>query len=287
MPELPEVETVRRGLDAALAGRTIARVEVRRSDLRRPLPADFARRVAGRRVLGIGRRAKYLTVSLDDGTVLLAHLGMSGRMVIEPPRGPAIPPPATLLRAAHVTHAHVVFEADDGTIVRFSDPRRFGLMELVPAAALDEHPLLAHLGPEPVGNGFDGKALAARLAGKHTPIKAALLDQRVVAGLGNIYVCESLYRARLSPRRLALTVQGGRADRLAAAIRAVLAEAIAAGGSSLRDHVMPSGELGYFQHAFEVYGREGEPCPGCRCGGAVKRIVQSGRSTFYCAVRQR
>jgi formamidopyrimidine-DNA glycosylase len=287
MPELPEVETVRRGLEAALAGRTIARVEVRRADLRRPLPPDFAARVAGRRVRGIGRRAKYLLISLDDDTVLLAHLGMSGRMVIEPPLGPAFPPPATLTRAAHVTHAHVVFEVDDGTIVRFSDPRRFGLMDLVPAAELDAHPLLAHLGPEPVGNLFDGRMLAARLAGKHTPIKAALLDQRVVAGLGNIYVCESLYRARLSPRRLALTVQGGRAERLAEAIRAVLAEAIAAGGSSLRDHVMPSGELGYFQHAFEVYGREGEPCPGCTCGGMVKRIVQSGRSTFYCAVRQR
>ncbi len=287
MPELPEVETVRRGLDAALTGRTIARVEVRRADLRRPLPPDFASRIGGRRVLGIGRRAKYLLVSLEGDLVLLAHLGMSGRMVIEPPLGPALPQPATLLRAAHVTHAHVVFEADDGTVVRFSDPRRFGLMDLVPAGELDAHPLLAHLGPEPVGNAFDGRLLAARLAGKRTPIKAALLDQRVVAGLGNIYVCESLYRARLSPRRLALTIQGGRAERLADAIRAVLAEAIAAGGSSLRDHVAPSGELGYFQHAFEVYDREGAPCPGCRCGKGVVRIVQSGRSTFYCAVRQR
>jgi formamidopyrimidine-DNA glycosylase len=190
-------------------------------------------------------------------------------------------------RTAHVTHAHVSFETEDGTVVRFSDPRRFGLMDLVPAADLDRHVLLAGLGPEPTGNEFDGALLAARLKGKRTPIKAALLDQRVVAGLGNIYACESLFRAGISPRRLARTVQGERADRLAVAIRAVLADAIAAGGSSLRDHVSATGELGYFQHSFEVYDRESEPCPGCSCGAGVRRIVQSGRSTFYCAVRQR
>jgi len=278
MPELPEVETIRRGLAAVLEGRRIARVTVRRSDLRRPLPAGFAGRVEGRRIIGIGRRAKYLLISLDDDTVLLAHLGMSGRMVIE--NGAAT-------RAAHLTHAHVSFEADDGTIVRLYDPRRFGLMDLVPAAALDAHALLARLGPEPTGNEFDGTLLAARLAGKRTPIKAALLDQRVVAGLGNIYVCESLYRSGISPKRLAKTVQGERAERLAQAIRAVLADAIAAGGSSLRDHVSATGELGYFQHRFEVYDREGQPCPGCDCGKGVRRIVQSGRSTFYCAARQR
>jgi formamidopyrimidine-DNA glycosylase len=278
MPELPEVETIRRGLAAVLEGRRIARVTVRRSDLRRPLPAGFAGRVEGRRITGIGRRAKYLLISLDDDTVLLAHLGMSGRMVIE--NGAAT-------RAAHLTHAHVSFETDDGTIVRFSDPRRFGLMDLVPAAALDAHVLLAGLGPEPTGNEFDGALLAARLAGKRTPIKAALLDQRVVAGLGNIYVSESLYRSGISPKRLAKTVQGERAERLAGAIRAVLADAIAAGGSSLRDHVSATGELGYFQHRFEVYDREGQPCPGCDCGKGVRRIVQSGRSTFYCAARQR
>ena len=278
MPELPEVETIRRGLAAVLEGRRIARVTVRRTDLRRPLPAGFAGRVEGRRITGIGRRAKYLLISLDDDTVLLAHLGMSGRMVIE--NGAAT-------RAAHLTHAHVSFEADDGTILRFSDPRRFGLMDLVPAAALDSHVLLAGLGPEPTGNEFYGALLAARLAGKRTPVKAALLDQRVVAGLGNIYVCESLYRSGISPKRLAKTVQGERAERLAGAIRAVLADAIAAGGSSLRDHVSAAGELGYFQHHFEVYDREGQPCPGCDCGKGVRRIVQSGRSSFYCAARQR
>jgi formamidopyrimidine-DNA glycosylase len=190
-------------------------------------------------------------------------------------------------RAAHLTHAHVSFETEDGNTVRFSDPRRFGLMDIVPAAELDAHVLLASLGPEPIGNEFDGAVLAARLKGKKTPIKAALLDQRVVAGLGNIYVCESLFRARISPKRLAKTVQGDRARRLADSIRGVLGDAIAAGGSSLRDHVSATGELGYFQHRFEVYDKEGAPCPGCDCGAGVRRIVQSGRSTFYCAVRQR
>jgi len=278
MPELPEVETIRRGLTAALVGRRFARVTVRRGDLRRPLPPDFAARLEGRRITAIGRRAKYLLFSLDDDTVLLAHLGMSGRMVIEN---------GAQTRAAHLTHAHVSFEADDGTILRFSDPRRFGLMDILAAAEVASHKLLAGLGPEPIGDGFSGALLAARLKGKRTPIKAALLDQRVVAGLGNIYVCESLFRAGISPKRLAGTVQGERAQRLAAAIQAVLADAIAAGGSSLRDHVSATGELGYFQHAFEVYDREGKPCPGCGCAQGVRRIVQSGRSTFYCAVRQR
>jgi formamidopyrimidine-DNA glycosylase len=278
MPELPEVETIRRGLSHALEGRRIARVTVRRSDLRRPLPADFATRIEGRRITGIGRRAKYLLLSLDDDNVLLAHLGMSGRMVIEN---------GAETRAAHLTHAHVSFEADDGTVVRFSDPRRFGLMDIVKAAEIESHELLAGLGPEPIGNDFDGVVLATRLKGKHTPIKAALLDQRVVAGLGNIYVCESLYRAGLSPKRLAKTVQGERANRLAVSIREVLNAAIAVGGSSLRDHVSATGELGYFQHNFAVYDREGHPCPGCDCNTGVRRIVQSGRSTFYCAVRQR
>jgi len=278
MPELPEVETIRRGLATALEGRRIARVTVRRSDLRRPLPENFAARIEGRRITGIGRRAKYLLLSLDDDNVLLAHLGMSGRMVIEN---------GAETRVAHLTHVHVSFAAEDGTVVRFSDPRRFGLMDIVAANALDSHALLAGLGPEPIGNAFDGTILAERLKGKRTPIKAALLDQRVVAGLGNIYVCESLYRSGISPKRLARTVQGERAHRLADAIRAVLADAIAAGGSSLRDHVSATGELGYFQHNFEVYDREGQPCPGCDCGAGVLRIVQSGRSTFYCAARQR
>jgi formamidopyrimidine-DNA glycosylase len=278
MPELPEVETIRRGLAAAIEGRRIDRVTVKRGDLRRPLPPDFAARIEGRRITAFGRRAKYLLAWLDDGNVLLTHLGMSGRMVIEN---------GAETRAAHLTHAHVSFETEDGKTVRFSDPRRFGLMDIVPAAELDAHALLAALGPEPTGNEFDGAVLAARLKGKNTPIKAALLDQRVVAGLGNIYVCESLFRARLSPKRLAKTVQGDRARRLADSIRAVLGDAIGAGGSSLRDHVSATGELGYFQHRFEVYDKEGAPCPGCDCGAGVRRIVQSGRSTFYCAVRQR
>jgi formamidopyrimidine-DNA glycosylase len=287
MPELPEVETVRRGLVAALEGRRIARVEVRRGDLRRPLPPGFAARLEGRTITSIGRRAKYLLLSLDDGMVLIAHLGMSGRMVIERNGARTPPPTSEMWRPAHLAHVHVAIEAEDGTIVRFSDPRRFGLMDLALAGELATHPLLAALGPEPTGEDFDAALLQSRLAGKRTPIKAALLDQRVVAGLGNIYVCEALYRAGISPRRLALAVRGERAGRLARAIRDVLADAIAAGGSSLRDHVAPDGELGYFQHSFQVYGREGQPCPACTCREGVRRIVQSGRSTFYCAVRQR
>lgn len=275
MPELPEVETVRRGLAVRLEGRRLARVEVRRPDLRRPFPPDFARRLQGRRVLRLDRRAKYIEVFLDDGMVLLVHLGMSGRMVIlDTPRPPA-------------THDHVVLDTDDGCTVMFSDPRRFGLMELVAEAALDSHPLLASLGPEPLGDDFTGPVLSAALLGRRAPIKTMLLDQRIVAGLGNIYVCEALYRARIDPARRAFSVAGAPAERLVGAIRSVLVEAIAAGGSTLRDYVQSSGELGYFQHAFAVYGREGAPCPECRCRAGVRRIVQGGRSTFYCPKRQR
>ena len=280
MPELPEVETVRRGLALRLEGRVLARVETRRADLRYPLPERLADRLAGRRVLTVDRRGKYLLLRLDDGMVLIVHLGMSGRMVVMP--APA-PPPGP--------HDHVLFETVDGTAVVFTDPRRFGMMDLAPADRLDAHKALASLGPEPLGEGFDAAYLGARLAGRITPIKAALLDQRVVAGLGNIYVCESLFEARLSPRRLAATVTGRRAARLVAAIRSVLTRAIAAGGSSLRDYVQASGELGYFQHAWAVYDREGLPCPGCTCDvartGGIRRIVQANRSTFYCPVRQR
>jgi formamidopyrimidine-DNA glycosylase len=276
MPELPEVETVCRGLALKLEGRSLARVEARRRDLRQPLPRDFTSRLTGRRVDRITRRAKYILMHLDDDTVLIAHLGMSGRMVV------AVDPAAPL-----ETHDHVVFTTDAGVSIRFNDARRFGLMTLTRADKLDEHPLLAGIGPEPLGNEFNGQALAIRLAGKATPIKAALLDQTVVAGVGNIYACEALFHAGLSPRRLARTVQGDRAERLVHAVRDVLTRAIAAGGSSLRDHVQPSGELGYFQHAWAVYGREGEPCPGCDCGRGVRRMVQSNRSTFYCAKRQR
>jgi formamidopyrimidine-DNA glycosylase len=222
----------------------------------------------------IQRRAKYMLLHLDDGQVLLCHLGMSGRMVIvERARNGRRPP---LDR-----HDHVIFVTDAGTEIRFNDARRFGIMDLIAGDALEAHPLLRALGPEPLGNDFNGPALAAALKGKRTPIKAALLDQQVVAGLGNIYVCEALFFAGLSPRRLAYTVQGNRAEKLAAAVRQVLARAIEAGGSSLRDYVQANGELGYFQHEWAVYGREGEPCR--RCGAPVKRLAQSGRSTFYCA----
>jgi formamidopyrimidine-DNA glycosylase len=236
---------------------------------------DLARRLEGRRIETVGRRAKYLLFRMEGGTTLIAHLGMSGRMVILPPGD----------RPPYDAHDHVVLETEDGDQVRFNDARRFGLMTLAATDLIDAHPLLASLGPEPLGNDFNGPALAAALAGKRTPIKAALLDQRVVAGVGNIYACEALHRAGISPRRLARTVQGGRAERLAGAVRAILSEAIDAGGSSLRDYVQASGELGYFQHAWAVYGREGEPCPGC--GRPVRRLAQSGRSTFYCASCQR
>ncbi|HEX9809720.1 MAG TPA: bifunctional DNA-formamidopyrimidine glycosylase/DNA-(apurinic or apyrimidinic site) lyase [Alphaproteobacteria bacterium] len=285
MPELPEVETVRLGLAPVLEGRRILRVEARRGDLRVPFPERFAERLEGRRVQRLTRRAKYLLAGFDDGgEMLLMHLGMSGRMVVDGAGGIGG-------WRAPVAHDHVVIETDAGTRITFNDARRFGLMTLIAPGDVPAHPLLRGLGPEPLGDGFTAPALEAALAGRSASIKAALLDQRIVAGLGNIYACESLFRAGLSPRRRAGTVRGARARRLVAAIREVLAEAIAAGGSSLRDHVRPSGELGYFQHRFAVYGREGAGCPGCRCdparGGGVRRIVQAGRSTFYCPVRQR
>ena len=276
MPELPEVETVMRGLAARLDGRLLAEVEARRPDLRWPLPARFAERLQGRRVVGLRRRAKYILVDLDDAMSWMIHLGMSGRMLLSDGARPVLE-----------AHDHVVLRTDDGTWVRFNDARRFGMMDLWPTAEIESHRLLKALGPEPLGNAFSGPALAEALAGKHTPIKAALLDQKVVAGVGNIYACEALHRARLAPRRLALNVWGGRAERLAEAIKTVLTEAIAAGGSSLRDHRQVSGELGYFQHTFRVYDREGEACPRAGCTGGVTRLVQSGRSTFYCPRCQR
>lgn len=277
MPELPEVETVCRGLRKPLEGRVLARVVQRRPDLRFPIPERFAERLAGRRVERVGRRAKFILVTLDDDTVLIAHLGMSGRMTIVP--AAEAPPPGP--------HDHVEFETEDGVIVRYCDPRRFGMMDLTTTDALGDHRMLKQLGPEPLGNAFHAAALSRALAGKRSPIKAALLDQRVVAGLGNIYICEALHRAGISPRRSAHTVPGKRAERLAHEIRAVLREAIDAGGSSLRDYVQASGNLGYFQHSWQVYGREGEPCRRPGCTGTVRRIVQSGRSTFYCATHQR
>ena len=276
MPELPEVETVCRGLAESLCGRRILRVDVRRPDLRWPLPARLGARLAGRRIDSVGRRGKYILIRLGGGLVWMVHLGMSGRFVV-----------TTAGAAPDAAHDHVVAHLDGGVVLRFNDARRFGMMDLVADRDLARHRLIAGLGPEPLDNGFGAPVLGAALAGRNTSIKAALMDQRVVAGLGNIYACEILYRAGISPRRRARTVSGRRLERLVPAIREVLRSAIAAGGSSLRDYVQASGELGYFQHRFAVYDREGEPCPDCDCGGAVRRIVQSGRSTFYCAKRQR
>ncbi len=287
MPELPEVETVRRGLTAVMEGRRITAVEVRRRDLRIPLPEDFEDALVGRTVVRLGRRAKYLVFELDDGTALLVHLGMSGRMLIDRPEAESSGVIGRHATGAGAAHEHVVIEVGNGTLIRFRDPRRFGLMALTRTADLETHKLLAGLGPEPTAAAFTGEVLARALAGKRTPIKAALLDQRVVAGLGNIYVCESLFLAGISPRRMAASVRGGRAARLADAIHRVLDAAIEAGGSTLRDHVAPDGEIGYFQHSFRVYDRAGVKCPGCTCDGVVRRIVQSGRSTFYCPRRQR
>ena len=275
MPELPEVETVRRGLARCMTGRRIVRAELRRPDLRRPFPPDLAERLDGARIGALTRRGKYILVELDDSGLLLLHLGMSGRITA----GSASMPPKR--------HDHVVLTLDDDTVVRFNDPRRFGLLDYITRGRESAHELLAGLGPEPLEPGFDAFYLNRALAGKMTPIKSALLDQRIVAGLGNIYVCEALYRAGISQRRLAATIVGIRAERLAPAIREVLTEAIEAGGSSLRDYVQANGELGYFQHRWAVYGREGKPCPDCNCAEGVRRITQAGRSTFFCSKRQR
>jgi formamidopyrimidine-DNA glycosylase len=279
MPELPEVETVMRGLRQRLEGRLIIRAAVNRADLRWPFPPGLAERLTGARVAGFRRRAKYILMRLDGADTVLLHLGMSGRIVLGA-LNPNAPP----------AHEHMVLETEDGCRVGFVDPRRFGSVDLVPTAGEDEHRLLRDLGPEPLEEGFSAAHLSQALAGRRTPLKAALLDQRVVAGLGNIYVCEALFRARLSPRRDAQTIRGARAARLVPAIKATLHEAIAAGGSSLRDYVQPSGELGYFQHAWKVYARSGEPCERCpgapSCAG-INRIVQSGRSSFFCSLTQR
>ncbi|MDA8637810.1 bifunctional DNA-formamidopyrimidine glycosylase/DNA-(apurinic or apyrimidinic site) lyase [Rhodospirillales bacterium] len=276
MPELPEVETVRQGLIPVLEGRTIARATAYRPDLRFPLPKNLSEAVSGSTVIGIERRAKYLLMRLSGDMILLSHLGMSGRYRVYTDPAPALE-----------AHDHVEFVTDQGVTIRYNDPRRFGFIDLFSVADALTHKLLAGLGPEPLSNAFDGPELGKRLGDRRTSIKAALLDQRVVAGVGNIYACEALYRAGISPKRMAKTVKGGRADKLALSVRNVLNEAIAAGGSSLRDHRQTSGELGYFQHNFAVYGRAGEPCRGCDGANVVKQIVQTGRSTFYCSTCQR
>ncbi|MEM9970523.1 MAG: bifunctional DNA-formamidopyrimidine glycosylase/DNA-(apurinic or apyrimidinic site) lyase [Pseudomonadota bacterium] len=283
MPELPEVETVRRGLLPVMEGQRIARAQVNRPDLRWPLPERMAERLNGQRVHALRRRSKYILADLSSGETLIIHLGMTGRMLIS---GDALgqfhhdhPAPEK--------HDHVVLDMDGGARVTFNDARRFGAMDLARTDALDDHWLLRDIGPEPLGNGFNEGYLAQRLAGRRTPMKAALLDQKIVAGLGNIYVCEALHRAGISPRRKAANLSPARIARLVPVIRDVLTEAIEAGGSSLRDYRHTDGELGYFQHTFRAYDREGAPCPTDACQGTIGRIVQSGRSTFFCSRCQR
>jgi formamidopyrimidine-DNA glycosylase len=292
LPELPEVETVRRGLAPAMEGARFTRVEVRRRDLRFPLAKDFAKRLEGQTVTGLGRRAKYLLAELSSGEVLMMHLGMSGSFRVRRNGQQLLGDPRYFEQAKDERHDHVVFHMSSGATVTFNDPRRFGLMKLVPRDKLEDDKLMKELGPEPLGNAFDAAMLAKACAGKKTSLKAALSDQTVVAGLGNIYVCEALNRARLSPKRIAATIatKAGAptklAEKLVDAIKAVLKDAIKAGGSSLRDYRQATGELGAFQHRFRVYDREGERCPTPGCRGTVKRIVQSGRSTFFCPVCQ-
>ena len=283
MPELPEVETVRRGLTPSMEGHVILRADVNRPDLRWPFPERMADRLTGARVSGLRRRSKYILVDLDTGETLIIHLGMSGRMTVSgDPLGQFHKdhPPA-------LKHDHVVFHMDSGARITFNDARRFGAMDLAATSALEDHWLIKPIGPEPLGNGFNESYLTDRFRGKNTPVKTALLDQRIVAGLGNIYVCEVLHRTGISPKRKAGALSKARIASLVPAVRNVLIEAIAAGGSSLQDHRQANGELGYFQHGFRAYDREGEPCKTEGCGGTIGRIVQSGRSTFYCPKCQR
>lgn len=283
MPELPEVETVRRGLLPAIEGQIIARADVNRPDLRWPFPDDMAGRLTGQRVERLRRRSKYILADLGSGESLLIHLGMSGRMLISgDPLGQFVHD-----HPAPEKHDHVVLHMQNGARITFNDPRRFGAMDLLETGNVDAHKLLAAIGPEPLGNAFSEAHLVAALKGRNTPIKSALLDQRIVAGLGNIYVCETLYRAGIHPARKAGRVSARRAGALVPIIRQVLEEAIEAGGSSLRDFKQADGELGYFQHSFDVYGREGLPCKADGCERQISRIVQSGRSSFYCAQCQR
>jgi len=299
MPELPEVETVRRGLEPVMAGARILSVEQRRPDLRFPFPERFVERLQGQTITHLGRRAKYLMAQLSSGEMLVMHLGMSGRFTIAASTQKAAGEAGRILgeytydTGSDPTHDHVVFEMSSGAIVTYNDPRRFGYMQLIPEPELDRHPLFAALGVEPLGNELTADYLARRASGKAVDLKAFLMDQRIVAGLGNIYVCEALHRASLSPKRGAASLADRRdkptprAELLVPAIRSVLEEAIEAGGSTLRDYKQADGSLGYFQHRFRVYGREGEACTTPGCGGTVSRIVQSSRSTFYCRKCQR
>lgn len=278
MPELPEVETVMRGLEPVLTGRTIKRIETRRADLRVPFPKDLKLRLEGARITHLARRAKYCLIHLHGGDCLVVHLGMSGRLVI-----------ARDHKA--VKHDHFIVTLNDGVQVVLNDPRRFGMVLLVAAEDMDAHASFKHLGPEPLGNEFNAAYLKEKLKGRTQAIKLAVMDQRIVVGVGNIYACEALYRAGIDPRKAAGSVSPAKLEKLVNAIRAVLTEAIAAGGSSLKDYVQANGELGYFQHGFKVYDREGTVCRTCADAGhgkvCIKRMVQGGRSTFYCARTQR
>jgi len=283
MPELPEVETVRRGLSPAMEGAVIVRAQVNRPDLRWPFPDNMAERLTGARVLALRRRSKYLLADLDSGETLLVHLGMSGRMTVSGD-------PLEQFAQSHPEaqkHDHVVFDMDNGARVTFNDPRRFGAMDLLDTATADQHKLLSVLGPEPLGNDFHEQYLVQAFQGRNTPVKSALLDQRIIAGLGNIYVCEVLFRSQVSPRRKAGQISDRCVATLVPVIREVLTDAIEAGGSSLKDFRQANGNLGYFQHSFDVYGREGDPCKREGCGGIISRITQSGRSSFYCGKCQR
>lgn len=287
MPELPEVETVRGGLAPVMEGRRLVRVEARRPDLRFPFPDNFVQVLTGATVVKMERRAKYLMARLDREDTLVMHLGMSGRFEISRPDGGSLPGNFHYAPDPDPKHAHVLFETEEGVRVTYYDPRRFGYMALVNTATLELHPWFAGLGPEPLSDAFDAARLKTAFAGRKQGPKTLLLDQRIVAGLGNIYVCEALHRARISPFKPAGNIPAAKLGPLVQAIRDVLAEAIAAGGSTLRDYAQADGALGYFQHSFRVYDREGRPCPNEGCKGVIARQVQAGRSTFYCPVCQR
>jgi len=293
MPELPEVETVRRGLEPAMAGQRLIAVEQRRKDLRFPFPARFKERLEGQRVTGLSRRAKYLVLHLSSEEALIMHLGMSGRFTVEMGDKTSKPGDFHYETTGTSPHDHIVFHLENGTRITYNDPRRFGFMDLVPSASLSESKHFKAMGIEPLGNELDGPLIQTLFTDKKAPLKAALLDQRLIAGLGNIYVCEALHRSGLSPKRLAGTLSTnrgnmkGKAELLATTIRDVLTESVQAGGSSLRDYAQTDGSLGYFQHRFKVYDREGEKCPTVSCSGTIERIVQSGRSTFYCRTCQK
>lgn len=286
MPELPEVETVRRGLEPALSGARLSRVRANRPDLRFPLPEGFVQRLTGAKILRLDRRAKYLLAPLDRGDTLVMHLGMTGRFEIAAPEGSIRPGDFAREVRPDDKHAHVVFETEEGAVVTYHDPRRFGFMDLIATDRVESHPWFAAMGPEPLGDGFDAKTLVKAFAGRKQGPKTLLLDQRTVAGLGNIYVCEALHRAGVSPFKPSGMIAGKRLGPLTQIIKEVLAEAVEVGGSTLKDFAAADGALGYFQHRFRVYDREGQPCPTKGCKGVIAREVQAGRSTFFCPACQ-